>query len=249
MDQDQADHPAGGRAPERTHGGEQAALDRHLQHDLAGGHTQVTQHAELARARQGLRRIAAGNAEQRHQQGGRFQQIGHGEAAVEDAQGQGAQFARAAKFGGRKQGFAAGKRRDHAVRCGAGPQPQGDVIYRGVAGDAAVVVAHHGDGAMLARVVAVDAGHVKRLRRNGQPNALARRVAVQIDHAFGDVERQHPRRRRHGRPGERQARRGRSRVNTARQQGHRRPRRVEREFQRARELGAHHAGLGGYARL
>jgi hypothetical protein len=72
---------------------------RGCQH-LAARHADVAQHAEFAGARQRLRREGGGHARQADDDGDRFQQVGDGEAAVENLQAHGADFAGARQLQG-----------------------------------------------------------------------------------------------------------------------------------------------------
>jgi len=69
------------------------AFERHHAQNLPPGQAQVGQQPKLALARQHLRAEACRHAEQANADGHRLQPVGDGEAAVEDAQRNGADLA------------------------------------------------------------------------------------------------------------------------------------------------------------
>ena len=79
----------------------------------------MAQHAELAGTRQGFAGAGCGHAEKTHQDRNRLERIGDREAAIEDAQRQGADVGRAAPVERSQRWCLACQLGDHRVGAGA----------------------------------------------------------------------------------------------------------------------------------
>ena len=217
----------------------------------------MRQQPELFAPRQHLRAEVGGHAKQTNRNGDCLQPVGHGKAAVKDAQrvradlagrGQLDQVGAGALAGGK--GGQLPDRRLHGVFIGPGRQPQRQVVDAPVTRQAHKISLVNGDGAELAGVVAPHAGH-KKPGRFGRYKCLrerrkkiARLGLVQLEHGLADINADGP-----GRHAQRLAdqRQGAGRrLQFARNQRHGGLARLEQQLRHAQAARSRHARQCGH---
>ena len=147
----------------------------------------MAQHAELAPASEDHRAQAGRKPKKAHQHRDRLHRVGHGEAAIEDAQRQVADLAGV----GHVEFVAAGQRAQrfhHRRRRRARREPERAVVHAPVAGEPRVVVAIDEDRAVLAGIVAEHAGDREWIApaQQWEPDLRTGREAVDVLHRFAD---------------------------------------------------------------
>ncbi len=173
VDQDQADERAQSQAePDAERRYHQAFIAQHGA-DLATRHADVTQHAELAPARKGLRAEAHAHAEQPDQHRRSLQRVGDGEGAVEYRERRGAHFARRGDLDPAGVAQLLPQRACGVRQRRSFCQPQCRIVRQAVAGEFYVEIAVYRNGPGLPCVIAPHPGNGEEQRHLADRQAYA----------------------------------------------------------------------------